>query len=168
MRSARRVPGRAAFASAERATPGYHGRMRARAIAISVIGITLLAGCAQGSTAPMASPAPPSSTPLAPQALAEQPLLDSRWTGVDSAGDTTAFTLQSDHTVGVTYNGQSWDDPNDTWSLEDGVLTITVHIDPTHGQLRYTAPYTEGSETLDATATATVSGRTLTVSLQRH
>lgn len=133
---------------------------------MSLLGLTLLTGCETGP-AVTTSPAPPSATPLTAEALAEQPLLDTTWTGVDSVGDVTGFTLSSDRTVVVEYNGRQWHEASDTWSLADGVLTIRVHVDATHGELVYAAPYTEGATMLEATATATISGHMLTVTLDR-
>ena len=124
----------------------------------------LLSGC----VAEVPEVAPPSPTPLTAQEIAELPLVDSTWSGVDSGGDQTNFLLEGDHTVRVSYNEQQWDEPADTWQLAEGVITISVHLDPTHGELVYTAPYSEGAQSLTATATTTATGRTVTVTLTRQ
>jgi hypothetical protein len=143
-------------------------RSRTGILAIVSAALVLLVGCsAPEEHASMPEPAPPSATPLTAEELAEQALIDSSWSGLDSAGDTTSFTLSADHTVDVEYNETRWDEASDTWSLDEGVLTITVHVDSVHGDLVYTAPYADGAAALAATAVASVSGRTLTVSLAR-
>ncbi|MCW4386769.1 hypothetical protein OH146_13395 [Salinibacterium sp. SYSU T00001] len=145
-------------------------RERRRATTVAGVGMlaVLLVGCMGGSPQPTSSPEPPSPTPITEELRAEQSLVESTWTGIDSAGDTTSFTFEADHTVTVNYNGRQWDDASDTWSLSDGVLTVTVHIDETHGDIVYRAPYDEGAASLAFDGTASMSGRTLNVTLERR
>lgn len=134
-------------------------------VALSVA--LFMTGCST-SAAPDDSVAPPSATPLSAQDLAEAPLVDTSWSGIDSAGDATVLTLESDHTITVDYNGETWNDPGDIWQLSDGVLTMSVRVNDLHGALVYTALYTEGAMALEATAVTTASGRTLTIALTRQ
>ncbi|WP_403020019.1 hypothetical protein [Salinibacterium sp. GXW1014] len=130
--------------------------------------VAALAGC---STMPpaveSASPQPPSPSVVSEETLQEQSLVGTSWRGMDSAGDRTSFTLEPDHTVVVAFNDGEWHDPRDTWQLDAGVLTITVHVDAVHGDLVYRADYAASADTLEATATSTLSERTLTVTLER-
>lgn len=130
--------------------------------------VVVLSGCGQTLATPSPVPPPPSPTALSADALAERSLIGSTWTGIDSAGDVTTFTFDEDHTVAVAYNGTLWDEASDTWTLAEGQLTVHVHIDATTGELVYTAPYAEGAEVLDVSATSTGSARTLTVTLERQ
>lgn len=53
-------------------------------------------------------------------------LTGTTWSGTDSDGDFWAFEFQSDGTVGLTYNADSYDDATDTWNVAGGTLTITT------------------------------------------
>lgn len=139
--------------------------LRSPVVALSVA--LLLTGCS-ASSPPADSVAPPSATPLTAQELAEASLVDTSWSGIDSAGDATVLSLESDHTITVDYNGEAWNDPGDTWQLGDGVLTMSVRVNDAHGSLIYTAPYAEGATALEATALTTVSALTLTIALTLH
>lgn len=141
------------------------------ALRVSVAAFCLVvAVTATGCSAPAApniTIAPPSASPLSAEERAEAPLVNTSWSGIDSAGDVTVLTLERDHTITVVYNDESWADPADTWQLRDGVLTMTVRVNEQHGSLVYSAPYSDGATVLEATAVTTVSGRTLTVTLTR-
>jgi hypothetical protein len=51
------------------------------------------------------------------------------WSGTDSDGDYWAFDFQSDGSVGLTYNEDTYDDPADQWVVAGGTLTITTVFD---------------------------------------
>lgn len=51
------------------------------------------------------------------------------WSGVDSDGDAWGLEFQSDGTVGLNYNGSSYDDVSDTWVLSGSDLTIHTAFD---------------------------------------
>jgi hypothetical protein len=56
-------------------------------------------------------------------------LTGTSWSGTDSDGDFWGFEFQSDGTVGLTYNADSYDDPADRWAVSGGTLTITTVFD---------------------------------------
>jgi hypothetical protein len=89
------------------------------------------------------------------------------WTGQDSGGDVTVITLLADHRVDIGYEDTAYSDPNDTWAVADGVLTVRVFIDDANGFANYTGTWNPATSTIDATFVTTVSGRQLTVSLSR-
>lgn len=78
-------------------------------------------------------------------------LTGTSWSGVDSDGDAWGFDFQSDGTVGLTYNGDSYDDASDTWSLNGD--TLSIHVAFTDGDVDLTGPVAEGSIDLDGTYT---------------
>jgi hypothetical protein len=78
-------------------------------------------------------------------------LTGTSWSGVDSDGDAWGFDFQSDGTIGLTYNGDSYDDPTDTWSLNGDTLNIHVAFDD--GDVDLTGPVAEGSIDLDGSYT---------------
>lgn len=90
------------------------------------------------------------------------------WTGRDSGGDDTTFTLHDDGTVAVTYSANSYDDPNDTWSVTNGVLHIDVYLDPKNGEAEYVGTWNPETSSLDTVMTTSVSNRTLTVTLTQQ
>lgn len=87
------------------------------------------------------------------------------WRGRDSGGDDTSLTLHDNGTVAVTYGTNTYDDPNDTWHVIDGVLQVDVYLDDTNGHAEYVGTWNSETTTIDAVMTTTVSGRTLTVTL---
>ncbi len=87
------------------------------------------------------------------------------WSGTDSAGDLSVFTLQADHTVKVTYGSNTFDEPGDGWAVNAGVLTMHIYIDATNGDLDYTGRYDPTSKTITATGVTTLTSKTVTVTL---
>ena len=76
-------------------------------------------------------------------------LAGTSWSGVDSDGDSWAFEFQADGTVGLTYNGSSYDDPADTWAVSGSTLTIHTAFDD--GDVDMSGPVAEDSIDLDGT-----------------
>lgn len=52
--------------------------------------------------------------------------LSGTWSGTDSDGDPWGLEFQDDKTLGVTFRGEAFDEPADTWSLSGTALSITV------------------------------------------
>lgn len=86
-------------------------------------------------------------------------LTGTTWSGVDSDGDAWGFEFQSDGTVGLTYNGDSYDDPSDTWNVDGGTLTIHTAFDD--GDVDLTGPV--GDTTIDLDGSYTGGTFTLTI-----
>jgi hypothetical protein len=76
-------------------------------------------------------------------------LTGTSWSGTDSDGDFWGFEFQSDGTVGLTYNEDTYDDPADTWKVNGGALTITTVFD--QGDVVFTGPVDESSMNLNGT-----------------
>ena len=76
-------------------------------------------------------------------------LTGTSWSGVDSDGDAWGFEFQSDGTVGLTYNGDSFDDAADTWSVDGDTLNIHTAFDD--GDVDLTGPVAETAIDLDGT-----------------
>jgi|GEM_PF-915384 hypothetical protein len=73
-------------------------------------------------------------------------LVNTTWSGTDSDGDDWGFEFQSDGTVGLTFNGSSYDDDTDTWGLSGTTLRIhTVFVD---GDYDFEGTYS-GVDTVD-------------------
>lgn len=83
------------------------------------------------------------------------------WSGVDSDGDSWGLEFQNDGTVGLTYNGDSYDDASDTWSVNGE--TLAVHVAFTDGDVDLTGPVAEDSMDLDGTYT----GGTFTLTITK-
>jgi hypothetical protein len=138
-------------------------RVTVRKTILALAGVLALAGC---TAAPGTSPTP-TQTAVDPQSLIGQTIAPSgtTWSGTDSAGDLSVFTLQADHTVKVTYGTNTFDEPGDTWAVKAGVLDMGIYIDAANGILNYSGTYDPASKTIAATGTASISSKTVTVTL---
>lgn len=76
-------------------------------------------------------------------------LTGTSWSGTDSDGDTWGFEFQGDGTVGLTYNGSSYDDPADTWAVSGSTLTIHTAFDD--GDVDMSGPVAADSIDLNGT-----------------
>ena len=74
-------------------------------------------------------------------------LAGTTWSGVDSDGDSWSFDFQEDGTVGLTLNGDSYDDATDTWGVSGSTLTITVVF--SDGTAIMTGQYAPGASSID-------------------
>ena len=71
------------------------------------------------------------------------------WAGTDSDGDSWEIEFQSDNTLGISYNGDSSDIPDDVWSSNGSTLSLTV-TGFTEGDVTFTGTYSGGNSlTLD-------------------
>ena len=55
--------------------------------------------------------------------------------------------FQDDGTIGLTLNGNEYDDPTDTWAVADEMLTISIAF--TTGVATMVGPYTDGATSID-------------------
>jgi hypothetical protein len=115
---------------------------------------------------PAATPRP-SVTPVDPGTLIGKVIAPAgtTWSGTDSAGDSSTFTLKKDHSTTVKYNANTFNYSGDTWAVSAGVLRFHVYIDGTNGQLDYTGTFDPATKTIAATGTASASGKIVTVAL---
>lgn len=127
-----------------------------------------LTGCGFMEPTPTVAPTPtPTATPIDTTTYIGEVIdpANTVWSGRDSAGDDTTFTLHEDGTVATQYGANSYDDPNDTWTVSNGILHIVIHIDDTHGNAEYTGTWNAATSTIDTVMTTTVSKRSLNVTL---
>lgn len=85
------------------------------------------------------------------------------WGGTDSDGDVWGVVFQSDGTIGLTYNGNEYDDPTDTWVLDGSDLTISVAFND--GDVTMVGDY-DGGDSIDLDASFT--GGDFTLTLERE
>ncbi len=113
--------------------------------AVSLVLVSSLAGCfglpgtivTQGGSEPAADGG----------STAVDSLAGTTWSGVDSDGDSWSLDFQEDGTVGLTFNGESYDDATDTWGVSGSTLTITVVF--TDGTAIMTGQYAPGATSID-------------------
>lgn len=143
-------------------------KLRTPTFAVALIAAATLAltGCGFLEPTPLVTPTP---TPIVTDTTTYiGEVIDPAntvWEGRDSAGDDTTFTLHDDGTVAVEYSANSYDDPNDTWRVSDGVLHLVIHLDDTHGHAEYVGTWNPETSTIDTVMTTTVSQKNLTVTL---
>jgi hypothetical protein len=95
-------------------------------------------------------------------------LIDTTWQGTDSDGDQWVYTFQEDHTVAVTYNGDSYDDPDDVWTVSGTAISISVYGGDTFGDVIHTGEYTGLDNPMELNVRTTVGDFTWTISLERR
>lgn len=137
--------------------------MRTPRLASGIAAIALLAialtGCAFIPTIPSGS-----GTDSGSDGASSSELAGTTWSGVDSDGDSWGLELQSDGTVGLNYNGDSFDDSTDVWAQAGD--TVTLHIGFDDGDIEMIGQY-DGLEA-PMEATGTYDGGTFTVTLTRE
>jgi len=146
---------------------------KSRAGVLALVVSLVLTGCGVSATPPSATPTTSASVTPAPVdtgaliGLVVEPD-GTTWSGTDSAGDLSAFTLHKDHTVTVTYGANSFDESGDTWAVRAGVLSLHIHIDAADGYLDYVGRYSPATGTIAATGTTSVTAKTVTVTLSKQ
>ncbi|AYF96809.1 hypothetical protein [Protaetiibacter intestinalis] len=91
----------------------------------------------------------------------ESELVGTTWSGTDSDGDTWTLEFQEDGTVGLTYDGNSFDDGTDTWSESGG--TLTVHIEFSDGPVELTGAFLGLDQPIETQGSYTGGSFTLTL-----
>jgi hypothetical protein len=127
--------------------------------ALGLIAVVMLTGCSAG-------PPPTSSEETEPPTgISAQDLDETTWTGVDSGNLETTFTLHSGSTVAVTYNGNAYEIPGDTWNLDGDTLTITIYNVESLGDATYVGDVTDAAGPIDLAVTFSdvTETRTLTI-----
>jgi len=123
---------------------------RLRAFAAIALSLALVAGTSACSLIPG----------LAPAATGE-PLINTSWSGTDSDGDEWGLLFQDDGTVGLTYNGNEYDDATDTWRVASNTLTISIAF--SEGVATMTGPYSDGATSVDLEGSQGSATWTLTI-----
>ena len=76
-----------------------------------------------------------------------EPLIGTSWSGTDSDDDEWGIVFQDDGTIGLTLNGNEYDDPTDTWVVAEETITISIVFDTGVGTM--VGPYTDGATSID-------------------
>jgi hypothetical protein len=130
---------------------------------LGVLAAVTLAGCSLLAPQQPTTPDTP-DVPDAP-AVAIEDLNDTSWAGTDSEGTDTTFTLHEGGSTAVSFSGNQYDDPGDTWELDGATLTITIYNVEGVGDATYVGEVTdaEGPIDLDLSFTDVTETRTLTI-----
>jgi len=131
--------------------------------AVGLLAAIALSGC---SLLNPSTPTQPTSAPTqeAPSVTAED-LNDTSWEGTDSEGTDTTFTFHAGGSTAVSFSGNEYDDPGDTWALDGSTLTITIYNVENVGDATYTGEVTDPAGPIDLTLTFSDvdESRTLTI-----
>ena len=90
------------------------------------------------------------------------------WSGTDTGGDLTTFTLHKDGSVAVGYGDQNYDYPGDTWRVDHGVLKVEVYLNDTDGLAEYVGTYDPDTQTITASMRTTTTAKELAVTLTQR
>jgi hypothetical protein len=131
--------------------------------ALGLLAAFVLAGCSllspQTPTTPVVT-----DEPDVPSVTVED-LNDTSWAGTDSEGTDTTFTFHEGGSTAVSFSGNSYDDPGDTWALDGSTLTITIYNVEGVGDATYVGDVTDpaGPIDLDLTFSDVTETRTLSI-----
>ena len=130
---------------------------------LGVLAAFTLAGCSLLSPSQPTTPDTP-DTPDAP-AVSVEDLNDTSWAGTDSEGTDTTFTFHEGGSTAVSFSGNEYDDPGDTWELDGTTLTVTIYNVEGVGDATYVGDVTDaaGPIDLDLSFTDVTETRTLTI-----
>ena len=130
--------------------------------ALGLVAAFVLAGCSLIAPQPVTPVAP--ETPDVP-AVSVEDLNDTDWAGTDSEGTDTTFTFHEGGSTAVSFSGNAYDDPGDTWELDGTTLTITIYNVEGVGDATYVGEVddAEGPIDLDLSFTDVTETRTLTI-----
>ncbi|MCU1416482.1 MAG: hypothetical protein JWP32_656 [Schumannella sp.] len=119
--------------------------------ALGLLAAVALTGCSLLSPS---TPTDPSTapTPDAPSVTVED-LNDTSWAGTDSEGTDTTFTFHTGGSTAVSFSGNPYDDPGDTWALEGSTLTITIYNVEGVGDATYVGDVTDPAGPIDLALT---------------
>jgi hypothetical protein len=130
--------------------------------ALGLVAAFVLAGCSLLSPTP---PAQPTTPPVDETTVTVEDLNDTNWAGTDSEGTDTTFSFHEGGSTAVSFSGNEYDDPGDTWALDGNTLTITIYNVEGVGDATYVGDVTDpaGPIDLDLTFTDVTETRTLTI-----
>jgi hypothetical protein len=119
--------------------------------ALGLLAALALAGCSLLSPQTPTTPETP-DTPDVPSVTVED-LNDTSWAGTDSEGTDTTFTFHTGGSTAVSFSGNPYDDPGDTWALTGSTLTITIYNVENVGDATYTGEVTDPAGPIDLALT---------------
>lgn len=115
--------------------------------AIGLLAAIALTGCSLLSPSTPVDPNPAPTT-QAPSITADD-LNDTSWSGTDSQGTVTTFTFHAGGSTAVSFSGNAYDDPGDTWELDGSTLTVTIYNVESVGDATYTGTVTDAAGPID-------------------
>lgn len=130
---------------------------------VGLLAAFALAGCSLLAPSQPTTPDTP-DTPDVPS-ISVDDLNDTDWAGTDSEGTDTTFTFHEGGSTAVSFSGNEYDDPGDTWELDGSTLTITIYNVEGVGDATYVGDVTdaEGPIDLDLSFTDVAETRTLSI-----
>jgi hypothetical protein len=129
--------------------------------ALGLLAAFVLAGCSL-----LSPPTPqPTTPPVEEETVTVEDLNDTSWAGTDSEGTDTTFTFHEGGSTAVSFSGNEYDDPGDTWALDGNTLTITIYNVEGVGDATYVGDVADpaGPIDLDLSFTDVTETRTLTI-----
>ncbi len=135
---------------------------------IGVLAAVVLSGCSLIS--PPTTPVDPGTSTEAPATptVTEADLADTTWTGTDSEGTDTIFTFHDGGSTAVSFSGNAYDDPGDTWALDGSTLTITIYNVEGVGDATYVGDVTDAAGPIDLDLSFTLDDSTRTLTLTKQ
>ncbi len=129
--------------------------------ALGLVAAFVLAGCSLLTP----TPAPPTTPPVVEETVTVEDLNDTSWAGTDSEGTDTTFTFHEGGSTAVSFSGNEYDDPGDTWALDGSTITITIYNVEGVGDATYVGEVADaaGPIDLDLSFTDVTEKRTLTI-----
>ena len=85
----------------------------------------------------------PTTDPEPAPSVTVEDLNDTSWAGTDSEGTDTTFTFHTGGSTAVSFSGNEYDDPGDTWALDGNTLTITIYNVEGVGDATYVGEVTD-------------------------
>ena len=130
--------------------------------ALGLLAAFVLAGCSL--LAPQ-TPVEPTTPPVDEETVSVEDLNDTNWAGTDSEGTDTTFNFHEGGSTAVSFSGNEYDDPGDTWALDGNTLTITIYNVEGVGDATYVGDVADpaGPIDLDLTFSDVTESRTLTI-----
>ncbi len=129
----------------------------------------LLGGCTFLEPTPVVTPSPtPTVVDTTKYIGGVIDPVDTVWSGKDSGGDETTFTLHADGTVAVGYGANAYDYPGDTWWVASAILHVEVYLDETNGLAEYVGTWNSETNAIDAVMRTTKTAKELTVTLTQQ
>lgn len=132
---------------------------------VGLLAAFALAGCSLLSPSQPTTPDTP-DTPDVPS-ISVDDLNDTDWAGTDSEGTDTTFTFHEGGSTAVSFSGNEYDDPGDTWELDGSTLTITIYNVEGVGDATYVGDVTDAAGPIDLDLSFTDVAETRTLSITK-
>lgn len=132
---------------------------------VGLLAAFALAGCSLLSPSQPTTPDTP-DTPDVPS-ISVDDLNDTDWAGTDSEGTDTTFTFHEGGSTAVSFSGNEYDDPGDTWELDGSTLTVTIYNVEGVGDATYVGDVTDAAGPIDLDLSFTDVAETRTLSITK-